>query len=886
MKVDLIQHLSIACFFRKVFSVFFLVNLLILSTFTLAQKPERYNGPENITISEDSTVTVILSEIYQAGSFHRFWLGENYREIWETEVTLPVFNISKIKGGLEIVKKGGGQQTTSIRLRDKNGNEYVLRSVNKKVEKALDETLRNTIIEDIVQDEISASHPYAAITVPVLAEAIGVYHTNPRIYWVPDDPELGVFRKDIANGVFLFEERPDDNCEHIESFGNSKNVKSTSKVVEKTMEEPDHRVDQVSVVRARLFDILINDWDRHDDQWRWASFEEDGIKKYKPIPRDRDQVYFVNQGPLMWIASRNFIMPKFQGLDYEIENVSGLGFNARFFDRYFLTEPELNDWIEQAEYIKHHLADSIIHKAMLELPPQVYQICGQDIEQKLRSRRDKLVKYAEEYYRFLARKVDVVGTNENDYFKLKRSSNGNLEVEVFELSDKDGKIKNSYYHRVFKPDETREVRLYGLKKDDNFEVSGTGKKGIKVRMIGGTGEDFFTDSSKVRGLSRKTIIYDRKDKDNIYYTAGEARLELGKDKSINVYDRKQFKWNKTMPLISAGFNIDDGVYFGTGIDIKNYNFRDSSFHKISGHVAFQTGAFDFRYRGLLSSVSRYFNLLINAELGFPRNVDNFFGLGNETKKDFDDKSFYKVRYKYAMLNPMINQEIGNNLDYSIGIFYQFFKLTDTAGKYINVLFNEKLVRQSAFQSHQYLGINSTICFDTRNNKILPDNGFMLNASASGYLGIDRSKNKFLRFSGNLSWYQRFDKNARIILALRMGASVNIGEYEFFHANYLGGKSNLRGFQANRFAGDALIYQNTELRIRLLNINSYIFRGKTGIILFNDIGRVWYDDDNSDRWHDGYGLGFWFYPFEFTIITMGYSMSNEDKLFSIDFNFLF
>jgi hypothetical protein len=37
--------------------------------------------------------------------------------------------------------------------------------------------------------------------------------------------------------------------------------------------------------------MLIGDWDRHDDQWRWAAFDEGKQTVFKAIPRDRDQAF-------------------------------------------------------------------------------------------------------------------------------------------------------------------------------------------------------------------------------------------------------------------------------------------------------------------------------------------------------------------------------------------------------------------------------------------------------------------------------------------------------------------------------------------------------------------------------------------------------------------
>jgi hypothetical protein len=833
----------------------------------------------------DSIVTVKLTDIYEKGKFHRFWMGDNYRDVWNTNVELPVFDIGSEKGGLSIIKRGGGQQTRSIRLEDTNGKQYVLRSVNKYVENALPQDFQNTIAVDVVQDGISASHPYAAITVPQLADAAGIMHTNPKIVWAPDDSRLGIYREELANGIYLFEERPDGNRDDVASFERSENIVSTAKAIDKTQKDHDHLIDQYAVLRARLFDILINDWDRHDDQWRWATFKEDKRTIYRPIPRDRDQVYFVNEGVLMWLASRKWAMRKLQGFDYNISDVEGLGFNSRFFDRTFITEPDLNDWISIANEMQNNLTDSVIHQSIMALPKNIYDLSGPEIENKLKSRRDLLPEYAKEYYYFLANSVDVVGTNEREFFEVTRLQNGNTQVSVFVLSNKKGKIKEQVYYREFKYPDTKEIRLYGLKGDDIFKINGSGKKGIKVRIIGGKGEDSIADYSKVRGLGKNTIVYDEKGKNNEIVGNRETSFRLSKSESVNAYDRKQFQYNKTMPLLYAGYNIDDGVFLGGGAKIYRYNFRDSTIHKISARVSFQTGASAFAYDGLFTSFSQTFDLKLIAELSFPRNVDNYFGLGNNTQKTTDDKQYYRVRYKYAYLNPMLQQTVGKNFSYSFGPFYQYIYLTDTANRYVGEIYPQS-ADSLAYVPNNYLGMNVMYNLDTRNSDILPSRGIAWETELLGFYSIKKEGENFIKLRSDLSFYLSFRKDPRVVFAFRLGGAINIGDYEFFHANFLGGKTNLRGFRSNRFAGDQSFYANTEIRVKLLNIKSYLLNGQTGVLLFNDIGRVWVKGENSKTWHDGYGAGIWVTPFDFTALTLTYSRSNEENLIDFTLRFLF
>lgn len=858
-------------------------------------KKKLYNKPvfnhgKKETLTErvnffDSTVVTKITDIYNVGKFRRFMLGDNYRNIWNAPVEFPVFDINKEKGGLSILKRGGGMQTRSVRMEDKNGKQYVLRSVNKYVENALPTSLRNTIISKPVQDEISASNPYAALTVPPLADAIGVMHTNPKIYWVPNDPHLGIYREDLANSVFLFEERPYGNREDVVSFGRSKKIVSTTKVLKKTKEDHHHKVDQHDVVRARLLDMLINDWDRHDDQWRWASFKDGGETVYRPIPRDRDQVYFVNEGFIMWLASRNWMMRKFQGFDNTIKDVNGLAYNARYFDRSFANELTLDDWQNIATEIKENITDSVIHSAITRFPDNIYDSIGAETENKLKSRRDMLPFYAVEYYRFLAKSVDVTGTNEQELFDVKRMENGNIQLTVYALSRKKRKIKKELYQREFKYGETKEIRLYGLKGKDIFKISGTGKKGIKIRAIGGKGKDTIIDESKVKGLSKKTVVYDRKDKDNLIVRSGETRLRLSKNKTVNGYNRKQFKYNKTIPLLWVGYNIDDGVLVGGGVKVNRYNFRDSTIQKIQGNFAFQTGAFAIRYEGLFTSVSKTFDLYINTDVSFPRNVDNFFGLGNNTKKITDNIKYYRVRYKYARVNPMLKRTFNDNLYYGFGAFYQYFQVTDTAGRFIGDIYPE-LLDSAAYQSHHYVGANLLVNFDTRDDKILPKRGLLWKSELLGYYSVREDRKNFLKFRSDLSFYLSFRNDPRVVFAIRAGGAVNIGDYEFYYANFLGGKTNLRGFRSNRFAGDYSFYQNTEIRYKIMNINTYVLNGQFGLLVFNDIGRVWVKGESSERWHDGYGAGLWLTPFDYAAITLNYNRSKEDSFVTFTFSYFF
>ena len=147
-------------------------------------------------------------------------------------------------------------------------------------------------------------------------------------------------------------------------------------MIEKLADDNDNRVDDEFVLRNRLFDLIIGDWDRHDDQWRWATTGEKKDEVYKPIPRDRDQTFFVNEGKLAKIWSRKWALPKFEGFDEDIDWPPGLSFNARHFDRTFLNGLSKDDWIRAAEDLKRDLTDEVIESSVRRWPAEIFKLDG------------------------------------------------------------------------------------------------------------------------------------------------------------------------------------------------------------------------------------------------------------------------------------------------------------------------------------------------------------------------------------------------------------------------------------------------------------------------------------------------------------------------------
>jgi hypothetical protein len=71
----------------------------------------------------------------------------------------------------------------------------------------------------------------------------------------------------------------------------------------------------------------------------------------------------------------------------------------------------------------------------------------------------------------------------------------------------------------------------------------------------------------------------------------------------------------------------------------------------------------------------------------------------------------------------------------------------------------------------------------------------------------------------------------------------------------------------------------ELRVKLFDSRSYVFPGPVGIIGFNEVGRVWLKGEDSKKWHDSYGGGFYYAAYNYALLSFTIAYSKEERLFN-------
>ena len=830
-----------------------------------------------LNISEDTSkykITEASNKYDREPSYQKKW-GTHYRKEWGTPVKVRIVRLDTLVGGLIPYQSGGGRQSKSLRLKDKDGREYVLRSVDKSFGKALPDIYQGTFIESIINDQVAIGHPYAPLTIPVLADAAGVYHTNPQLVFIPEQPALDSFNKDFGNELYMLEQRPDENWETAANFGNSKNIIGTEKMLDELREDNEHRVDQLAYVRARLFDFFIGDWGRHEDQWRWASFKNEEEKIFKPIPRDRDQAFTKFDGSWLKAAIAVADLDHLQSFDYTIKDVTTYGFTARNLDRRIANEPSLKQWTEIAKALQHSLTDAVIEQAIKQMPAEAFIISGKDIIEKLKSRRSHLVEYATTYYKFLAKEVDIVGSDEKELFQVTRLNDNETIVKVYKLKlegDSSGKL---IYERKFYATETNEIRLYGMNNDDVFVVKGNTDKGILIRIIGGGGDDLLQDSSVVAGRRKLTQVYDNGK--NSFEPASETRLHISDDSVLNNYNYNSFKYDK------KGFRVEPGfvsLTLGYGmIKHKWQKYPAGMDQSIKIKYSINRGAALIDYRVNFYQLFGKWNAFIGAGAGVP-NVVNFFGIGNESRFDNYTRKYYRLRSHEYYGRFGVNRSIGHS-QVEIGALYQTIRILADSNRFVTTIKDGG--NGLDLERKHFVSGNMTYRYQKTDHPIIPEKGFRFLSSAAYIYNFNKPDHSFTRLTSDAAVYIPVWKF--ISLAVRAGGAANIGDAEFYQLNILGSHDNLRGFRKYRFYGKQSFYNNNELRF-IFNAKNKVFNGKYGLLGFFDNGRVWYPGENSNTWHAGYGIGAFLSIFNKFVVSGAYGISKDDRVASVYFGFYF
>jgi hypothetical protein len=820
----------------------------------------------NFTAIEQVNKTVETSiyptKLTNKNAFYRFLWGKHYRDYYGMPIEAQTVQLDTLYGGLKPTISGGGHQSLSLRLKNKKGKEYVMRALKKSATRFLQTTafrdqnveseFQNTAAEKFIYDYYTTAHPYTPFIIGDLADKVGVFHSNPKLFYVPKQKVLGKYNDTFGDQLYMIEERPTEDHKDLDNFGKADAILGSDEVLANLRKDEKYSVDEESYIRARLFDMLIGDWDRHIDQWRWAEYKQVDYVIYKPIPRDRDQAFAKIDGKLLKLLTNIPAARHMKSFKKEFPNVKWFNFAANALDREFIKQNDPEIWKKQANYIVSNLTDEAIDKAFANLPKEINNDnTTLDIKEKLKYRKQNLEAYALKYQNRLEKRILLLGTDKKDKFVITRLPDGKTEVKVIRLK-KEG--ETTQFSKVYSKHITKEIWVYGLDDDDVFEVKGDQSNPIFIRLIGGQNNDTY-HIEEGKGIK----IHDFKSKENTFDTKDNANIALSDDYELNDYYYKRPLFNALMVVPSVGSNPDDGVKLGVAFDYTKYGFKNNPYQQkqqFKGNYYFATQGFELFYKGTFAKVFGNWDFAINARFTTPNFSINYFGYGNEVDNNDDTlgMDYNRVKIQILKIAPSLVRRGKNGSTTQIQPTFENIEVEETSGRFIN---QPDIVNEKVFEYQQFAGIDFKYSYENYDNVSNPTMGMTFSILASWKTNINNSKRNFTFLEGKYGISHKITTNGTLVLGTMLKAKAVLNDnYEFYQGATIGGDYDLRGYRTERFLGKQSFFQSTDLRLKIGKIRQGLVPMQYGILGGYDYGRVWLDGETSNKWHQSVGGGLW------------------------------
>lgn len=813
-----------------------------------------------------------------AGPFYKLFFGPQYRVFWSKEIEVPVMDLSSHLGGLRPTKLGGGLSSNSLRVQDTIGREYILRSVKKDFRKLIPEETKKLVWIDFYADQNASAIPYGALMLKQLSDAVGIYHTDPTLYYLPHQAGLLQFNNKLTEGLYIFEKRPDGKLWRDKAhFGNSDKIVGTPDVLEKLADKKSHKVDQSWVLKSRLFDMVIHDWDRHEDQWRWASYKDQDGTTYRPIPRDRDWAFYKSKG-LLYAVMNGFYIKKFKTFKKELKDVQNFNLSAKHFDRFFLNELDWEDWEKEIKHLQSNLTPEIIVSSIEDLPKESRDEVIEEVVPKLNNRVKTLHQYAKKYYKLLSKNLNITGSYDKDFFELTELQDNQIRVQHY--VNKKGKGKIMKFERIISTELTKEIYLFGRSNDDELILNGN-IESVKLFFVGGSGDDKITSYIKQYNLT----IYD--EPEGIIYDNQHIKNGiLTDDIELNNYNYRHFRYDELIPTLSIGSTFDEGLWFGLGITKTNFGFKQLPYknrHQLNLSIApFTRNAFRVDYTGSYN-ISRRNNWFLDPSIYY-HNPDyiNFFGLENELSPVSNDRGFNWVKFKkfgtgLRFSNKLLSRfEDNTHIHFTIGPSYESINLGQREDRVAAVY---DLPSETLDRWNHFAGADATLSIQSIDNPLYPKNGFKLLLNTAYTKQFSSGSTDFTYIKGDISLYLTPIESLSLILATKASYQQTFGNPLWYQQASAGVNNNLRPFRNDRFRGTRLFVQQTELRKELFTWNNRIFPFTLGINAGIDYAYVT-NNASDNTFHHGYIAGLSFNVLDLFLLNTNITQSEEEVLFNL------
>ena len=794
-------------------------------------------------------------------------LGDLNTDFHYLPVKAPVLDLSTFESGLNPTSIEGGQQSLSVRLESKDGTEYIARTIERAVTKLVPPPFDLAPAKGLVRYYFTATNPFGFLVSSSLEASLDLYRTDPSLMYLPKQELLKPYNDEIGGKLVLMRASALGDNEETDLLANSKEIISSNHFIEEYLDN--HAKPDASLyLKVRLLDMLINDWDRHENQWSWAkkSNSEGTVNTYYPIPKDRDEALSNYNG---WLLSftRQFVPLLFPLKPFDDElstnDITWMHYVASYLDKLILTDLSKAEWDKVVNEFTTQINDASIVEAVNQLPGQLSVEVKEDIKAKLKQRLVDIDQTANIFYNLIRDEAVIFGSTKADSIVITNESNGAM-VSVWSLDEKGNsykKVQNFYENQ-----QSKEIWIYTLDGDDQFHIDGEGTNKIKIRLMGGFGNDLYNVSNQNR---HRVHIYDTPNNAEINTNAD---VVISFNNEIVSLNRKDFMQNYDWYLPVLNFNTDDGILMGLMHSWNSYGFKSKITQTVMASYGYLRNSSLLDYSIIFQNDLKKLDKFINLTYFGPRYEFNFFGFGNGIERDEDQPNeFYFVRQARATFDAGVVKPINDIASLALSI--------DASGTELQMVENRFLTQNTVeteiFDRQYFAGLKLQYQLKNFDSRLKPENGVSLISILNAQKHLNMGNRDFIRLDIEGTFFKSFGENSKVVFGTSVAYRKVLGNPFFYQAPFIGGDTGLRGFNRERFYGDESFSHKSDVYIHLTDRSwEQDKRNSWGISLSLDHGRVWSDQDVLDTWFINYGFGVFFSPLDVATINGGIFFSQD------------
>ncbi len=808
------------------------------------------------------------------------WLfGKMYKEAWNAKIKAPYLDAHPAFKNFEITGRINGIQNSALFVLDDQKKINAFFAVDRNVDVSIPYELQGTIVENFLHEFKTSQFPYSTTVIHKMLDSTSILHTSPELYIMPPTAKLGVLYKNYDNtlGYLTGLKVSPDN----KGIYDNRDVLSSRSMFVKLYDNSINQVDLDAYIRARMFDILVGDWGKNEDNWYWFK-EKDNPDLLLPMPINRRYAFSKFNGIIPYLADRSWWIKGIENFDYKIRDLQSLVYSSLAADRRLLANLPAEEFEKAAQYVQAQMEDAKIEEAVRHLPKNIFEDDGQELISKLIQRKTDLQKYARTYQKIVAKNgLEIVGSNIDEYFQITRKADGSVRIQLYPLDANQKPILDQMrLDRTVAPMETNEIRLYGLDGDDVFVLRGTTKESMKLRIIGCEGDDSIIDESVVKNAGKKTLVYEKSETSKIELNKTGRRVKSWNDKLYD-YDRQRFGYNSTAPLIGFVLNNAQGV--GLELGFESYIRKPMKDDFASNYVAnFLLTTKQIR---ILELQARWHHIVHKWDLVGELVIANkdrrnqFYGIGNNTFiiGELLDRDYYKVDYRYNSISLGVRRDFWRKSKFVLTFGYQNNNVKVIDGTYL-----DEHPEVYGRGEHNYYNLQALVNLNFFDEFILPSRGVNLQLKNRLESSFIENEGYFGNLNGFLSQTITFEGKKPLTIGYLFGGGINYGAKDkipFYKLDVLGQRDNLIAFDYNRFTGYSSLHLNMATLFQFADLTHTFLNVKTGLIAFINTARVYSPHDDNRLWHTSVGGGFYFVPSNKNLtVNFTLATNREYKLF--------